>query len=285
MYGHDQPPAEEAVAAGRFANVAESWPLYDTACVCAEFFGQESSIDGWFSNFVTFGQQERHSFFKGRTEAQASLAYCNKQNVDNMDFAFEVYSIGLSFWAPGCRVLTEGELQTRLELPTSYYTQIAHFWEAELPRHCSLTFKVQQDIVCELPAMAASPGYGPVGGGASFEHEEPYRNNTEGQENADYHPVMNMAVTQGVPEPKNRWSFPTPIQIPRTATIEGIVDVGAIARDYFTNMAGVQPYYLFGGVDGAPADPAGYISFPARFGITMSLYGKRLVQQRAQYHR
>lgn len=284
MYGHT-PPSQAAVAAGEFANVQESWPLYDTLCVCSEFFGQESSIDGWFGNFVNFGQQERHSFFKSRTEANASLAYCNKQTVDSMDFAFEAYSIGAAFWAPGSAALTEGEVQTRLGLPSSFYTQIGHWWQVELPRHCSLEFKVQQDTVAELPAMAASPGYGPTGGGASFEHEEPYRNLTEGQENPDYHPVMNMAVTQGVPEPKNRWPFPDPIKIPRTANIEAIIEVSALARSYLTNLVGVQPYYQFGGVDGAPTDPAGYVHFPARFGITVSLYGKRLVQQRAQYHR
>lgn len=265
-----------------YQNVAEAWSVYDTMILCPTFYGQESSVQGWFQTFVAFSQEERHSFFKSRTEANASQAYCNKQTADSMDFAMEVYSLGCAFFAPGVRTL-----MATTDADPTYQTinsQIAHWWEVELPRHCSVEFKVQQDTILELPAMAAAPGYGPVGGGASFEHERSGRVSPQGVFNPDYLPVMNMAVTQGVPTPKNRWPFPKPIQIPRTATIEAIVTVSQYARDYLSNFANLNPQYVFGGISGAPADPP-YTNFPARFGIQVSLLGKRLVQQRAQYHR
>lgn len=275
---------EAAMAAG-FANVAEAWPIYDTLILSSTFYGQEASVQGWFASFVAFSQQERHSFFKSRTEANASLAYCNKQTADSMDFASEVYSIGCAFFAPGVRVLMADTN------PSPNYqtinTQIAHWWECELPRHCSVELKVQQDTILEVPAMACSPGYGPVGGGASFDHPAVGRIESQGTGQADYHPVMNMSVTQGVPDIKNRWPFPLPIQIPRTATIEIIVTVSEYARDYLSRLTALNPQYVFGGIDGVSPDPTvpPYTIFPARFGIQVSLLGKRLVQQRAQYHR
>ena len=81
----------------QFENVAEPWSIYDTLIICPTFYGQESSVQGWFQTFPAFSQQERHSFFKSRTEANASQAYCNKQTADTMDFAMEVYSFGLTF--------------------------------------------------------------------------------------------------------------------------------------------------------------------------------------------
>lgn len=269
----------ETAATEGFENVQEAWPLYDTLIVSPTLYGQESSVNGWFTSFDNFAQNERHSFFKNRTEASASLAYCNKQTADTMDFAMEVYSFGCAFWAPGIRALgtDSGSGLTYSEINS----QIAHWWETEFPRHCSIEFKVQQDTILELPAMAASPGYGVVGGGASFEHEQVTRITPQGVANADYLPVMNMAVTQGVPTIKNRWPFPKPIGVPRTATIEAVLTISEYARSYLSKMVGLAPQYLFNANGATPP----YQAFPARFGIQVSLLGKRLVQQRAQYHR
>lgn len=266
----------------RYENVAEAWPMYDTLIICGTMYGQEASVPGWFTSMPAFGAQERHSFFNSRTEALAHLSYSNKQTVDSMDFAMEVYSFGIGFFAPGVRVLMANTNAT----PTAQYlnTQFAHWWETEFPRQCSIEFKVQQDTLLELPAMAASPGYGPVGGGASFEHGSVFRQASQGVGNADYHPVLNMSMTQGVPFIQNRWPFPKPIQIPRTATIEAVLTISEYGRDYLSKMVTLNPQYMFGGIPGAPASP-NYTIFPARFGIQVSLLGKRLVQQRAQYHR
>ena len=277
---------------GEFINVEEMWPIYDTLIVSSEMYGKESNADGWFTSFVDMGQEAEHSFFMGRTQANTDLAYTNKLQAESLDFAYQAYSIGCAFFAPSTRGLWSFAPGARLTTPSKSFSQIAHWWEVELPRHCSVQLKVQTDIVAEVPAMACSPGYGPAGGGMSFEHEIPFRDLTEGSENPDYLPVANMAVTQGEPDLRNRLNLVVPsdeggwepIGIGRTNTVEIVVKVSQFARNVLKNMIGVTPSYLIGGVNGAPVDPAGYVSWPARFGIQPSLLGKRMVQQRARYH-
>lgn len=276
---------QERVTASRYMNVAEAWPVFDTVLVSPTYYGAEQNQNGWFTTFDQFAQRERHSFYTGRTEATAGLSYCNKQTADTMDFAMEVYSIGAAFYAPGVRALATNDVPAE-QWWQNINSQIAHFWEVELPRHCSLEFKVQQDTVLELPSMAASPGYGPFGGGASFEHAECGRDPLNGGSfNSDYQPVLNMSVTQGIPTIKNRWPFKRPIGIPRTAVIEAIITVSEHGRYILNQMGnGLKPHYVFGGIDGTVSTGPGYTTFPTRFGIQVSLLGKRSVQQRAQWH-
>jgi len=264
-------------------NVAESWPIYDTLCVCNTFYGSESTEQGWFTSFANFAGKETHSFFKQRTEGNIGLQYTNKQTVDTMDFAYEAYSMGISFFAPSTRLL--GLLTGGAFLTIDQGS--AHWWETELPRHCAIQLKVQQDIVAEMPCMMSSPGYGPQGSGAASEHENIASVSPNGTVQGAFPAVMNFNMTQGVPSISNRWRFPKKIQIPRTATVEAILHVGDYARGVLQNLGPV----------GAPAGPLNYVmpsavangattwkEFPARFGIQFSLIGKRLVQQRAQYH-
>ena len=260
-------------------NVREAWSIYDTMVISPQWFGSEDQNAGWFNSVQLFSNQETHSFFKARTEATASLAYCNKQTADSMDFVFLANTIGVAFIAPGVRTLCDGSGAPGPAPITQTNNQLAHWWETVLPRHCSLEFKVQQDTILELPSLAASPGYGPSGGGASFEHELCGRD--PGLTRPDYLPVANFAVTQGVPTLKNRFSFgDMPIGIPRTGTIEAVIRVSEIARAALFSLD-MSYYYYFGGVDGV--DPENYTKFPARFMIQISLLGSRAVQQRAQY--
>lgn len=260
-------------------NVREAWAIYDTLIISPTWYGTEAQNRGWFANFVAFAQQEQHQFFIQRTEATAGLAYCNKQTADSMDFGFELFTVGCAFIAPGVRTLSEAG--DGVDPVDQLNSQTAHWWETVFPRHCALQLKVQQDIIMELPSMAASPGYGPSGAGASFAHDQCGREEPQGGVNADYLPVLNMSVTQGVPTLKNRWSLGTkPIGIPRTGTIEAVITVSEPARIFLQQLA-IQPHYFFGGNDGYT--PGEYNKFPARFMIQVSLLGRRLVQQRANY--
>ena len=260
-------------------NVAEAWPIYDTLCICNTFYGSESLQLGWFNTFVQFAQKETHSFFMQRTIGQIGLQYTNKATVDRVDFAYDAFSLGVQFFAPGVRTLgalVGGDINYR-----DNYS--AHWWESELPQHCAVQLKVQQDIVAEGNAMMFSPGYGATGSGASFEHEEIPATGPNGAVNAYYPPVMNMSMTQGVPTLSNRMPFEDPIGIPRTGSMEVILTVSEYARDVLANMgAGVlatAPFnYLLTTAPGTNAE------FPARYGIRVSLMGVRYVQQRAQYH-
>jgi len=261
-------------------NVAEAWPIFDTLCICSTFYGSEDISQGWFTSFANFADKETHSFFMQRTIGTVGLQYTNKSTVDRMDFAYKAFSIGVRFFAPGVRTLgalVDGAIHYR-----DNYS--AHWWETELPSHCALQFKVQEDIVAEGPAMLFSPGYGMSGSGASFEHDAIEQAGPNGALNALYPPVMNWSMTQGVPSLSNRFAFETPIEIPRTGTIEAILHVSEYAREVLSDIgstivAAAPLNYIF--VDDATPK---YSYYPARYGIQVSLLGYRYVQQRAQYH-
>lgn len=253
-----------------YTNVAEGWGLYDTLCICGTNYGQESA-QGFFRSFVNFAGRETHSFFKQRTEGNIGLAYTNKQSADSMDWPYTIYSIGCRFFSPVTKNLgsvVEGGW-------TEWESSIAHWWEAEMPRHCALQFKVNEDIILEAPCMALPSGYGPVNGGTSYEHENVY----EDQATEVYGPVSNVVTNQGVPELTNRFKFTShPIEVAKMNTIEAILHVSTYARNILLNSAGPLSY-VFKNSEG------GLDSFYSRFGIQISLMGKRSVQQRGQYHR
>ena len=257
----------------QFANVVEAWPIYDSIVISPRFLGGEGGAGGWFNTFQTFGQMETHSFFKTRTKGTAGAPYCNMNSADSMDFAFIADSIGLAVMGPAVDTSgteeqpdgTQGDIANPEEL-------VSHWFMADLPRHMGLQLKIQQDIRAEITAMHCPPGYGATGSGAGM----PWLQNSGfGQI-----PFLTNTVCQGVPILANRYPLPQPIGIPRTATIEGILHVSEWARAALTQMTGPRDYQ-FNSVTGLPP----YTFFQRRYVIQMSLFGQRLVQQRAQYHR
>lgn len=261
-------------------NVAEAWPIYDTLCVTPSFYGSESLQLGWFNTFAAFAQKETHSFFMNRTIGSIGLQYTNKATVDRVDFAYDAFSLGVQFFAPGVRTL--GYCVTDIVHYRDNFS--AHWWESELPQHCAVQLKVQQDIVSEGNAMIFSPGYGPAGSGASFEHDLINAVPANGDPvNAMYPPVMNWSMSQGMPVLSNRMDFEDPIGIPRTGSVEVIITVSEYARDVLANIgAGIiaTPLQYVFVEDTTPE----FRHYPSRYGIRVSLLGVRYVQQRAQYH-
>jgi hypothetical protein len=258
-------------------NVAEAWAIYDTAIVCETIY-ESPTPQGWFTSFANMAQQEKHTFFKGRTEANVGLQYCNMQSADTMDYAFECYSLGLTIFVPASNTqAVEMEAAVPPPPPPPFIANLEsahlHWFQFELPRHLGIQFKVQQDIRAELCGYLAPSGYGVTGSGTAF----PDSDKVAG---AGDLPIMKFYGNQGVPILKNRWEFATPIGIPRTSTIEGILWFSEYARYVMGNMAGPWSYIFQN--PGVAADDYSY--FPMRCGIQMSLLGKRLVQQRGQYH-
>jgi hypothetical protein len=259
----------------QYANVVEPWALYDSIIICSDFYGNESSVPGWFTTYAAFSQQETHSFFKSRTEGTAGLQYTNMQSSDSMDFAFVAHSIGIGVLSPAPNI--EGELggadgiAGEIENSDSL---IGHFLAADLPRHMGIQLKIQQDIRAECAALHAPPGYGVVGSGVAYDFP-----NAVAPLHGDV-PYMNFAVSQGVPALDNRYPFPEPIGIPRTATIEAVLHLSEYARWVLADVYGPRGF-MFNSSDGAPP----YTVFPRRYVIQVSLFGERLVQQRGQYHR
>lgn len=269
-----QTEKEVGVQFAKFANVVEAWCIYDTILISKNFYGNELNQDGWFTRFFDFGSQETHKFFKVRTEA-AGLPYCNMQSSDSMDFAFMLHSVGVSVFSTGSNIEGAAKQIQEGSLGNLGYndTAVSHWFASELPNHMAIQLKVQQDIRVELNTMLCPPGYGTVGSGTAVTGTDD--GSTHGQI-----PFHDNAVCQGVPLLSNRYPLPTPIGIPRTASIEGTLVLSEIARDVLTNIKGPDDYQ-FNSTDGA----APYIFFGKRYGIQLSLIGERMVQQRGQYHR
>ena len=258
----------------KYANVAEAWSLYDTIAISSELYGAEQNA-AWFTDFSTFGQQETQSFFKTRTEGLVGLPYTNQQSADSMDFAFVAHSIGLAIWAPipnteAFPIPPDGDVGG----VTGFDAVNGHWFGAELPRHMGIQFKVQQDVRIELPALHASPGYGVSGGGAAFPQLPAI--GTFGEI-----PFFSSNAQQGVPLLNNRYPLPYKIGIPRTASIEGILHLSEHARDILSVMGTSPQNFVFNSADGTSP----FTFFQKRFMIQLSIFGERLVQQRAQYHR
>lgn len=270
-----EPTTEKEVleAFRNFQNVAESWELHDSVVICNHFYGQEQTTPGWFRTVDDFVSQETHSFFKSRTEAMAGAAYTNQQSADNMDFAFVCYSIGVTFFAPSVSPLCryDGEL----ERMTGIDAVLAPLFTFDFPRHAALQFKTNQDVRMEAPCYAVPPGYGPIGGGASSELEADTASYTH------QFPTLVFAGTQGIPVLRNRFKLPVPIGIPRTATIEAVLFISEYGRYLLSGVYG--PSYIPFETAEYP-NPSSRKYHPARFGVQVSLLGKRLVQQRGQYH-
>lgn len=255
-----------------FLNVAEPWILYDTLRVCS--IDKDNTKVGWFDTFAAMASKESHSFYKLRTESNVGLAYTNLQATDSLDYRLDVYSFGVSFFAP---IEETGQITSLEGIPR--YTEHdlglhGPLWCVDLPRHCGIQLKVQQDIIFEGACYLAPPGYGPLFGGMS----------TIGPARPPLEPTppnMLGAATQGVPTISNRWRFPRPIQIPRTGNIEAILWLSDYARYVLGKLVGPWSYTIQAPMGSPP--PYAY-NFPAACGVQVSMLGKRWVQQRGQYH-
>lgn len=270
------------------ANVIESAQLYDTIIVCPSMFGAEGQVRGWFNTFNAFATARDHRFFKVRTEGTANLAYTNMESADSMNFPFEAYSMGISFFSPASNFMAGIQLVPEQGGPPSVMPgridpSAGHLWKFELPRHAAIVLKTNQDVRVEVPCYAAPPGYGPTGGGAALEQNTmPGPNGVYSFKNYKQHSTLNTFGTQGVPIITNRFKFPNPLIIPKNSTIEGELVLSEYARTLIGSLMGPQNYVFANGNVAVGTNMATF--FPMRFGIRLSLFGKRMIQQRGQYH-
>ena len=261
----------------QFKNIPEPWAIFDTLIVSSQFFGGEQSVQGWFPSMNLFGQESEHLFFKQRNRGNCSLAYNNQQSADRSDFAFHVISIGMTFFAP----ITPQEDIEIVEI-NRLQQSLSHFWTTDLPNHCALTFRLGPDVKLECNAYHAPPGYGPVVSGLSqlgLQSLVVPPNGGPGEtvwENVDQSVLVQ---NQGLAMPQNRFVFQTSIGIPRNETFECSLVVSEYARSILQNVAGPGDYLFSRHFEGERPT-----RFPTRYGIQVSLFGIREVQQRGEYH-
>jgi len=258
-------------------NVAEAYSLYDTVIVCSELFGKEKSINGWYTSFADFAADEKHTFFKSRTAGNSHLAYCNMDSADNVDFVFKAFSMGVRFFAP----VSPDTINTIIVSPTDMNENVPPLWMFDLAKHCGIDFRVQQDVIVENTCLATPPGYGPRGGGGA----QPAQDDNP---DPDFPNQTSWKVTvgsNGEPCIDNRFPFPKPISIARNTSIEANIYLSGYARFLLGNLDGPDLWVLPAEeTDTQPPGDANYIQMTTRYGIQVSLYGYREVQQRGQYH-
>lgn len=247
-------------------NVLEPWAIYDTILICHDFYGSESTVQGWFTTMAAFAARDRHTFFKGRNEAVCGLAYNNMQTMDKLDFAFHCFSIGLRFFG-ACSMIEE------VDVPGSTnQCQLSPFFMYDLPLHSGVDLKIGQDTKYEGNGYMCPPGYGSQAMGIG--------NGKDTYTAYNGYPIAIQAGTQGTARKKNRFHFDSPIPIPRNETIEATLFLAEVVTRFLTNTAGPwQNGSAFYNV--AALDKELYYT---RYGVQMSLYGVREVQQRGQLH-
>lgn len=246
-------------------NVLEPWAIYDTIIICPNLYGTESSVPGWFTTMAGFAARDRHTFFKGRNEANCGIAYCNMQTQDKLDFAFHCFSIGLRFFG-ACSMIEE------IVVDGTNQMQLSPFFMYDIPLHSGVDFKVGQDSKLEANSYMMPPGYGPYAIGIG-NGKDAYTGATLGL------PIALQVGTQSAARKKNRYHFDTPIPIPRNEVIEATLYLSEVLTRFMANMGGP-------GFNSSAYFDAGLQkeSYYTRYGIQLSLYGVREVQQRGQLH-
>lgn len=250
-------------------NVLEPWTIYDSIVICSNLYGNEQSIQGWFTNWVAFGQQQEHRFFKSRNEAMTGLAYNNMQSQDRSDFAFHAISIGLSLQGPS-QCYDQGTLG---EFRPPPLLNTKNFFEMDLPNHIGVEFRLAQDVRLSASPYHMPPGYGPRASGVSQGLDE--------LENVLLHNVSNAVAvaTQGEPTKENRFYFESAIEIPRNETFEVRITLSEYARRILVQLAGPLSY-VWGTPVGGEVPVINRTFFPARYVIQCAIHGLREVQQR-----
>ncbi len=252
-----------------FANVQENVMIYDTVAIFNDTNKSFSNPSGWFQNYAQMGAANSLSFFNVRNR-EVGTPYNNQDSRDQMPYAFRCRSIGVSFFA---NTFTQAPTWA-VDYQFSPEDAVGHLFQVDLPRHASVTFRVQQDDRLKTHPYFVPPGYGPYGSG--YGRGSPYL--LQGNTLNDGYDHTAGVVTQGSPELGGRWPFPIPIDIPRRGTIEVKVEFNEYARQLLQT---IPMGYEWQGVNDTVDDIEGN---PVFAGIQVSLGGERLVQQRGQYH-
>jgi hypothetical protein len=251
-------------------NVNEPWSLYDT--VILQTTGGGPAIanvpQGWFMNVNPLGGLGNATdvpFFNVRNR-NVGVPYNNQDARDQMPYAMKIRSLGISFW------YTHQTLDANHQPGSPYDDIIPHIFMVDLPRHCSVILKVQQDERFKSIVPLCPPGYGPCGHG--YARGQPSIMVPGGPPLPELKDNSYSTVTQGVAENSTRWTFPTDIDVPRRASLSVTLRFSEFARNLLIAMGAPNADWF---------DP-GDSMLNTNGGIQVTLNGDRLVQQRAEYH-
>lgn len=258
-----------------FKNVLEPQIMHDTILVGAGVSGWQFNT-GWFTTFAAMAAQTEYPFFNVRNR-NSGLAYCNQDTRDQTAYGMQVFQMGVQFFGPQIHSQAFNTTTAQPTDPAVIEEIHTALWETELPRHASITLRVNQDDRLKINCAMVSAGMGPVGGGMGHgDANQEYNMPTSRTE--PYYAVMKGCTSNGVAEGSNRWPFAIPLDVPRRATLSAVIRLSEYGRQMLLTMLGPHSYYNPNG------EQEGVTKLSCLFGVRVMLTVKRYVQQRGEYH-
>lgn len=255
---------QDEISAPRFQNVEEDFDYYDSIVVYHDLAELTQQTPGWFNSLPAVAGPGNLNFFDVRNKANTDLAYCNVETRDMTAFAMRIQKMAVQFWAPSNKFLRW--LSENAGAQAFYDAYAATFWCTDLPRHCSVTLRVQQDERLKTTSMMVPSGYGPTLGASG----------QLGLHGQGVHSVgvNHFVSSNGQAHLQNQWPFPEAIEVPRRAQLSVQLNINEYGRQALAALPALGGHYLMAVDD--------LIHMP--FGITVSISGKRYVQQRGELH-
>lgn len=241
-------------------NVKENFPLYDTISIRADI--PAGSNEG-FSSFAALAQQNVVPFFTMRNRSEFGTAITNKDTKDALAYQYDIFSIGVEFFAPFG--IAE---ETKAGTPPAYtdlqnaIQALPYMFDDVLRRHTAFILRVREDDKLVTVADLIPSGYGVFGGW-----------NAPGN-------VPILGHSQGWPALDNRYSYKTPIKVPRNCVIKVDMEIDNWGRKLIAAFPMFREWYLG---PFAPETGVG-TKFESAAHIRVTLMGQREVQQRGELH-
>lgn len=300
--------------------VREQIILTDTVLVGKYVAQMTDRPQGWFATFADAGKAGRFSFMNVRNRA-IGLMYNNQDARDQLPFGMRIMSIGVKFWAPaaashftactnkgstattGTRTPYDEAATTDPDYALLTNREELHcgVWEADIPNHCSLVLRTNQDIRLRGPVAMFTPGFGAVGGGWGWGNPgDLITKAVPGGGGTPAPMISRESSTASSPQPnfgayagnletvqhgevdlRQRFPFPIPIDVPKRANLSVEIALSQYGKEMLKAMYG--PYWIPMPNAFATSTTISKTVKAVMFGIDVTIKGERLTQQRGDY--
>jgi hypothetical protein len=233
-----------------YKNVRESWPIYDTVLIGLTE-QQAAKYPGGFTTFAAMSAQDEIPFLNIRNSSEAGLAYTNISSKDKTPWPYYLDSFGMRFIYPSPNANASSEHSAEV--------QASKIFEGEILDHCYFQFTIREDVVLTIKPAMMPAGFGPTGFMIG---------------NSTQNSIFSDNMTNGNPDMRNRWrNVGASLMIPRDTPIKGSLRFSEYGKMLLQTLNAVAGY------DFAEEEP---VQALAR--IELTLFGKRDVQQRGEWH-
>jgi len=235
-------------------NAWESWTLYDSVLINNNVETLFKNA-GFFKSYNDLAVPAEIPMLNVRNNSVGDM-YNNFDSRDKLPFAFECWSMGISFKSAAI-------LNAVATLDNEILSDI--LFTSELPKHCAVQLMVSQDEKLVQTVTLFPDGQGPSGWASDM---------TPGVA-VGAKAIQN--VSTGVNHRENRWKFPEPVLMPRGTNISAKLIISEYGRELLAGLIGNTPGFFT-----VSQDPD--LSYWSASIIRLSMYGKREVQQRNRLH-